>query len=80
MLRGMETERRSQENIENNTKTFQEELFKTHGEHDIQNMQSQQVVNDLLRQMRSQVSPPYAFSDTKPKPLFPQDPQDSVMQ
>ena len=73
MLRGMESERRSHETIENNTKMFQEELFKIHGEHDIQSMQSQQVVNDLLRQMRTQVSPLYAFSD-KPKPLFPRDP------
>ena len=43
-------------------------------------MQSQQVVNDLLRQLRSQVSPPYTFSDHKPKPLFPQAPQDPIMQ
>ena len=53
---------------------FQEELFKIHGEHDMQNMQTQQVVNDLLRQIQTQVPPPYAFSDNKPKPLFPQGP------
>ena len=48
-------------------------FFKTHGEHDMQNMQTQQVVNDLLRQIQTQVPPPNAFSDNKPKPLFPQD-------
>ena len=28
----------------------------------------------LLHQIQTQVPPPYAFSDNKPKPLFPQDP------
>ena len=46
----------------------------------MQNMQTQQVVNDLLRQIQTQVPPPYSFSDNKPKPLFPQDPQDPIMQ
>ena len=77
ILREMEAERRSQEINDNNTKMFQEELFKVHGEHDMQNRQTQQVVNDLLRQIQTQVPPPYdAFSDIRPKPLFPQDPQD----
>ena len=74
MLREMGSERRNQETIENNTKMFQEELSKIHGDHDLQNMQTQQVVNDLIRQMQTQTPPPYAFSDHKPKPLFPQGP------
>ena len=37
ILREMEAERRSQEINDNNTKMFQEELFKIHGEHDMQN-------------------------------------------
>ena len=80
ILREMEAERRSQEINDNNTKMFQEELFKIHGEHDMQNRQAQQVVNDLLRQIQTQAPPPYAFSDNKPKPLFPQAPQDPIMQ
>ena len=72
--REMGSERRNQEINDNDTKMFQEELFKIHGEHDIQNMQSQQVVNDLLRQIQTQVPPPYAISDSRPKPLFPQGP------
>ena len=49
-------------------------FLKVHGEHETQNMQTQQVINDLLHQIQTQVPPPYAFSDNKPKPLFPQDP------
>ena len=74
MLREMGSERRSQEINDNNAKMFQEELSKIHGDHDMQNMQTQQVVNDLLRQIQTQVPPPYASSDNKPKPLFLQDP------
>ena len=55
---------------------FEKNFLKIYGEHDMPNMQSQQVVNDLLRQIQTQVPPPYAFSDIRPKPLFPQDPQD----
>ena len=40
----------------------------------MQNMQTQQVINDFLHQVQTQVPPPCAFSDNKPKPLFPQDP------
>ena len=80
ILREMETERRSQEITDNNTMMFKEELFKTHGEHEIQNMRKQHVVNDLLHQIQTQVPPPYSFSDNKPKPVFPQDPQDPIMQ
>ena len=46
----------------------------------MQNRQTQQVVNDLLRQIQTQAPPPSAFSGNKPKPLFPQDPQDPIMQ
>ena len=40
ILREREAERRSQEINDNNTKMFKEELFKNHGEHDMQNMQT----------------------------------------
>ena len=40
----------------------------------MQNMQKQQVINDLLHQIQTQVPPPYSFCGNKPKPLFPQDP------
>ena len=80
ILREMEAERRSQEITDNNTMMFKEELFKTHGEHGRQHMQKQQVINDLLHQIQTPVPPPYSFSDNKPKPVFPQDPQDPIMQ
>ena len=64
----MEAERRMQDIIGNNTMMFKEELYKTHGEHEMQNTQQQQVINDLLLQMQTLVS------IQKPKPLFPQDP------
>ena len=73
ILREMEAERRSQD-ITDNTMMFKEEPFKIHGGHERQHMQKQQVVNDLLHQIQTQVPPPYSFSDNKPKPLFPQDP------
>ena len=79
----MESERRNQEINDNNTKMFQEDLFNSHGEHDMQKRHTYQVVNDLLRQIQTQPPPPYAFSGNKPKPLFPQEPQepqDPIMQ
>ena len=72
MLKEMEAERRMQEITENNTRMFKEELYNIHGEHEIQNMQQQQVINDLLLQMQKPYGP--IRSDTRPKPLFPQDP------
>ena len=74
ILSEMEAERRSKEINDNNAMVFKEELFKNHGEHEMQNMQTQQVINDLLHQIQTQVPPPYSFSGNKPKPLFPQDP------
>ena len=81
MLKEMEAERRMQEITENNSRMFTEELYNIHGEHEMQNMQQQQqeqVINDLLLQMQTPYGP--IRSDTKPKPLFPQAPQDSIMQ
>ena len=49
----MEAERRSQEIIENNTMMFKGKLLTIHGEHEMQTMQQQQVVNDLLRQVQT---------------------------
>ena len=76
MLKEMEAERRMQEITENNSRMFTEELYNIHGEHEMQNMQQQQqqeqVINDLLLQMQTPYGP--IRSDTKPKPLFPQDP------
>ena len=72
MLKEMEAERRMQEITENNTMRFKEELYNIHGEHEMQNMQQQHVINDLLLQMQTPYGP--IRSDTKPKPLFPQDP------
>ena len=74
ILREMEAERRSKEITENNTMMFKEKRFKTHGEHEMQTMQQQHVINDLLLQMQTQVPPPYPFNVKNPKPLFPQDP------
>ena len=68
MLKEMEAERRLQEIAGNNTMIFKEELYKIHGEHEMHNMQQQQVINDLLIQIQTLYS---IFSDTKPKPLFP---------
>ena len=67
MLKGIGAERRMQEITENNTMMLKE-LYKNHGEHEMQNVQQQQVINDLLPQMQTPVS------IQKPKPLFPQDP------
>ena len=72
MLKDMEAERRVQEITENNTMMFKEELYNFHGEHEMQSMQQQHVINDLLPQMQTPYGP--IRSDTKPKPLFPQDP------
>ena len=44
----MEAERRMQEITGNNTVMFKEKLYKSHGEHEMQNMQQQHVINDLL--------------------------------
>ena len=47
----MEAERRMQEITENSTMMFKDELYNIHGEHEMQSMQQQQVINDLLLQM-----------------------------
>ena len=77
MLREMESERRHQEMIENNARMVNEDFFRNHGETAVHNMQQQDIIESLL-----QLQTPYGpmRSDTKPKPLFPQDLQDSVMQ
>ena len=67
MLKDMEAERRVQEITENNTMMFKEELYNFHGEHEMQSMQQQHVINDLLPQMQTPYGP--IRSDTKPKPL-----------
>ena len=67
MLKEMEAERRLQEITENNTVMFKEELYKIQGEHDMHNMQQQQVTNDLLIQIQTPCS---IFSDKTPKPCF----------
>ena len=77
MLREMEVERRTREIVENNARMFKEDLFRIHGENELHNIQQQGIIDSLL-----QIQSPYGpmRSEPKPKPLFPQDPQDSVMQ
>ena len=77
MLREMEVERRTKEIVENNARMFKEDLFRIHGENELHNIQQQGIIDSLL-----QIQSPYGpmRSEPKPKPLFPQDPQDSVMQ
>ena len=77
MLREMESERRHQEMIENNARMFKEDLFIIQGETAVHNMQQQDLI-DLLLQLQTPYGP--IRSDTRPKPLFPQAPQDSIMQ
>ena len=73
----MESEKRNQEIIENNARTFKEDLFIIHGETAVYNVQ-QQDVTDFLLQLQTPYGP--IRSDTKPKPLFPQAPQDPILQ
>ena len=77
MLREMEAERRTQEIIENNARMCKEDLFRIHGKTELHNMQQQGIIDSLL-QIQEPCGP--MRSDPKPKPLFPQDPQDSVTQ
>ena len=46
-------------------------FFRIHGEAAVHNMQQQDII-DLLLQLQTPYGP--IRSDTKPKPLFPQDP------
>ena len=71
MLRGLEAERRLNEISENIKIFLKAELHNNQGESDIQNMQQQNVIDDLLNQIRT----PYSIcSDKKAKPPFPADP------
>ena len=63
MLRGMEAERRMQEITGKSTMMFKEELHKIQGEHEMRNMQQQQVINDLLIQIQT----PYSIFSDKAK-------------
>ena len=63
--------------VENSARMFKEDPFRIHGETAIHNMQQQDII-DLLFQLQTPYGP--IRSDTKPKPLFPQAPQDPIMQ
>ena len=68
MLREMESERRNQEIIENNTKMFQEELFRIHGETELHNTQQQDIIDYYVNHhihVPPPLPPPLPFTEKK---------------
>ena len=58
-------------------------FFRIHGETELHNMQQQDIIDHYVNQhihVPPPLQPPLPFTDKKRKALFPQDPQDSVMQ
>ena len=74
MLRGMETERRNQEIIENNARMFREDLFIIHGETELHNMQQQDIIDYYVNphiHVPPPLPPPLPFTDKAENRYFP---------
>ena len=74
MLRGMESERRNQEIIENSARIFREDLFIIHGDTAIHNMQQQDIIDYFVNQYvhgPPPLKPPFSFSYKNQNRYFP---------